>query len=594
MSIAASNSSCIQHRMESTTSPFDLLARTAQQSPNRTALEFLPGDLEGAPFEVSYQQLLQDVQRIAAALKATGIRENESVAILLPFVPQAVFVLIAASAVAVAFPVNLLLSAEALCAQLSIARCRVVVTLGPHPALDVHARVLRAVESMTVAPTVVEVPLAGPTHGWGAFLGASTSVFEPQVDPGRVGALVHTGGTTGHPKLARLSLRNMAVAALMASAGLGIESSDRLLTGLPLFHVGGAIDGLMAALSVGATVVFPTPLGMRNPAVVQRIWEIIARYGITVLGVVPTSLAAIRDIPPGTADLAGLRAIMTGGSSLSEDLSLHMQVLTGKPVYQLYGMTESSGIATAQPTTGRRAAHAAGVPVPEVEISLGQAGAEYRPGAKGEILIRGPNVFQGYLTAQGVIDDPQGGWLSSGDLGEVTANGELRIVGRSKDVIIRSGHNIDPQLIEDVAHWHASVAHAAAVAMPDDYAGEVPVLFVVARSTAGFCLSELSGFVAQQIAEPPARPKGIFLLDELPLTPFGKVARYRLRQLAVEHKVTELLADILGSPSVTCHDPAAKRVEIGSKEHLTDSQIEDIVRILRRFDLELERPETTG
>lgn len=593
MSTAASNSSCIQHRMESTTSPFELLARTAQQLPTRTALEFLPGDLEGAPLEVTYRQLLQEVQRIASALKATGIREDESVAILLPFVPQAVSVLIAASAVAVAFPVNLLLSAEAMRAQLSIARCRVVVTLGPHPALDVHARVVRAVESMPVAPTVIEVPLAGPAHNWEAFLGASTSAFEQPVDPGRVGALVHTGGTTGHPKLARLSLRNMAVAAVMASAGLGIEPSDRLLTGLPLFHVGGAIDGLMAALSVGATVVFPTPLGMRNPAVVQRLWEIVSRYGITVLGVVPTSLAAIRDTPVGTSELAGLRAIMTGGSPLSEDLSQHIQALTGKPVYQLYGMTESSGIATAQSTTGRRAAHAAGLPVPGVEISLGQAGAEYRPGAKGEVLIRGPNVFQGYLTDQGVVGDPRGGWLSSGDLGEVASNGELRIIGRSKDVIIRSGHNIDPQLIEDVAHRHAGVAQAAAVAMPDDYAGEVPVLFVVARSTAEFCLSELAGFMAQQIAEPPARPKGIFVLDELPLTPFGKVARYRLRQLAVERKVAELLADLVEAPAVTCRDPAARRVEIGTREPLTDSLIEDIVRRLRRLDLEMERPGTT-
>ncbi|SDN80549.1 AMP-binding protein [Pseudomonas jinjuensis] len=591
MSTAASTSSCIQHRMESTTSPFELLARTAQQLPSHTALEFLPDDLEGAPLKLSYRQLLQEVQTVAAALKATGIREDESVAILLPFVPQAVSALIAASAVAVAFPVNLLLSAEAIRSQLTIARCRVVVTMGAHPSLDVHARVMRAVESMAVAPTVVEVPLAGPARGalaWEEFIRFPASGFEPVGSPDRIGALVHTGGTTGHPKLARLSLRNVATAAFMASAGLGIRPSERLLTGLPLFHVGGAIDALMAALSVGATVVFPSPLGMRNPAVVQRIWEIIARYRISLLGVVPTSLAAFRDSPRGISDLGRFRAIMTGGSPLSEDLALHLQAWIGKPIYQLYGMTESSGIATAQLISGRRVAHAAGAPAPGVEISLGEPGAEYRPGAKGEILIRGPNVFQGYLTAQGVIDDPQGGWFSSGDLGEVAANGELRIVGRSKDVIIRSGHNIDPQVIEDVAHRHTSVAHAAAVAMPDDYAGEVPVLFVVARAGTAFWPSEFSSFVAQQIAEPPARPKHIFVLDELPLTPFGKVARYRLRQLAVEYKVRELLAEVIDSPTVTCSDPAARCVAIDSGDRLTAAQMKDIDRILRRFDLQVE------
>nr|WP_294975958.1 AMP-binding protein [uncultured Pseudomonas sp.] len=583
MSTATSNSSCIQHRMESTTTPFELLACTARQMPTQTALEFLPGDLAGAPLTISYQQLLQDVRTVAAALKATGIGEDESVAILLPFVPQAVSTLIAASAVAVAFPVNLLLSAEAIRSQLTLARCRVVVTLGPHPALDVHARVLRAVESMVIAPTIIEVPLA-----WDAFVGHPVAEFEAVGSPDRIGALVHTGGTTGHPKLARLSLRNMAAAALMASAGLGIQPSERLLSGLPLFHVGGAIDALMAALAVGATVVFPTALGMRNPEVVQRIWEVIARYRITLLGAVPTSLAAIRDSPLGVSDLSGFRAIMTGGSPLSEDLSQTMQAWLGKPIFQLYGMTESSGIATAQLIGDRRAAHAAGAPVPGVEISLGEPGAAYRPGAKGEVLVRGPNVFHGYLTDQGITDDPQGGWFASGDLGEVAVNGELRIVGRSKDVIIRSGHNIDPQVIEDVALQYLSVGQAAAVAMPDDYAGEVPVLFVAARTGTTVRPEELSDFVTQHIAEPPARPKHVFVLDELPLTPFGKVARFRLRQLAVEYKVRDLLGEIFDALSVTCNDPTAKRVAIGSEQRLTASQRQDIDRILRRLDLLVE------
>lgn len=583
-------STCLRRRMELMPTPFELLADTARQLPQQTALEFLPNDLDGAPLKISYQQLLQDVQSVAAALKATGIREDESVAILLPFVPQAVSALIAASAVAVAFPVNLLLSAQAIRSQLTLARCRVVVTLGPHPALDVHARVMQAVESMDSAPIVVEVPVAGHVQGgvpWDGFID-SGSAFEPAGSPDRVGALVHTGGTTGHPKLARLSLRNMAVAALMASAGLGINSSERLLTGLPLFHVGGAIDALLAALAVGATVVFPTALGMRNPAVIQRIWEVIARHRITLLGVVPTSLAAIRESPLGVSDLSQFRAIMTGGSSLPEDLSLQMQARVGKPIYQLYGMTESSGIATAQLIDGQRAAHAAGTPVPGVEVSLGEPGADYCPGAKGEILIRGPNIFQGYLTAQGVIDDPQGGWFSSGDLGAVAANGELRIVGRSKDVIIRSGHNIDPQVIEDVAHQHLCVAQAAAVAMPDEYAGEVPVLFVVARTGMAVWPAELSSFVTQHIAEPPARPKHIFVLDELPLTPFGKVARFRLRQLAVEHRVKELLAEVFDAASVTCSDPMAKRVGIASEKRLTAAQRKDIERMLKRFDLQVE------
>ena len=143
MPTAASTSTCIQRRMELMPTPFELLADTARQFPLQTALEFLPNDLDETPLKISYPQLLSDVQSVAAALKATGIREDESVAILLPFVPQAVSAFIAASAVAVAFPVNLLLSAEAIRSQLTLARCRIVVTMGPDPALDVHRPVRR-------------------------------------------------------------------------------------------------------------------------------------------------------------------------------------------------------------------------------------------------------------------------------------------------------------------------------------------------------------------------------------------------------------------------------------------------------------------
>ncbi|MFU7347243.1 AMP-binding protein [Pseudomonas paraeruginosa] len=508
MSTAVPRNAELHRRLAATPSPFDLLAATVREVPQRTALECLPDDLAGAPQALSYRQLLLDVQRFAAALRATGIRQEEAVAILLPFVPQAVVALLAASAVAVAFPVNLLLSAEAIRTQLELARCRVVVCLGPHPALDVRERVGQALAAMAGPPLLVEVPLAGATPGalcWDAFIARSASGVDAPGAPERLGALVHTGGSTGQPRLARLSLRNMASAALMAGAGLGIRPEERLLSGLPLFHVGGAIDALLAALAVGATLVFPTALGMRNPAVVRQVWQIVARYRITLLAAVPTSLAAIRDSPLADADLSQLRALMTGGSPLPEELARHLRARTGKPIYQLYGMTESSGIASAQLTSGQPAAHAAGVPVPGVEIALGEPGV-YRPGAKGEILVRGPNVFHGYLTAQGVVDDPRGGWLASGDLGEVTADGELRIVGRSKDVIIRSGHNIDPLLIEETAHQHPDVAQAAAVAMPDDYAGEVPVLFVVARAGAQVMPGEIATFVAQRIAEPPARP----------------------------------------------------------------------------------------
>lgn len=591
MSTATSNqNSCTAARMESTPTPFELLAYSASQRPHHTALEYLSDDLNAPSLKITYVELFRDVQAVAHALSVMGLENDESVAILLPFVPEAVIAIIAASAVGTAFPLNLLLSADAIRSQLVLARCRVVVTLGPHPVLDMRERLNQALEGLTDAPAVVEVPVAATSSGaitWSDFT-AVEPIFLPKGSPDRVGVLIHTGGTTGNPKLAQLSLRNVAVASLMAAEGLGVQASERLLTGLPLFHVGGAIDGLLAFLAVGATVVFPTALGMRNRVVVERIWQLVEQHEITLIGSVPTIIAAVVESPVGNSKLGSLRAVLTGGASLPRDLSLRFQEKIGKPICQLYGMTESSGIATAQLTDGSPVAHAAGKPVPGVHISLGEPGAQYQPGAKGEIFVRGPNIFQGYLTADGVIGNPNGEWFSSGDIGEVAENGELKVVGRFKDVIIRSGHNIDPQLIEEVALAHPAVAQAAAVAMPDDYAGEVPVLFATLGAGESVSPEELSSYIANNIAEPPARPKQVFILGELPLTAFAKVARFRLRQLAVEHRVRLLVNDWVRGGTVVCNDPAAKRVVVAGGDSIPTDTLEEIRRLLSRFGLELE------
>ncbi|WP_277372822.1 AMP-binding protein [Pseudomonas sp. AA-38] len=543
----------------------------------------------GAGATLDYAALLAEVRAVAQALAARGIQRHDCVAILLPFVPQAVTALIAATCLAVAFPVNLLLSAEALRSQLALSGCRAVISMGPHPALDVWERLQMALDGMRNPPEVIAVSVgggSGTAQPWDELLAPSTAAL-PANNPERVGLLIHTGGTTGLPKLARLSLRNMASASLMAASGLGLGTSERLLSGLPLFHVGGAIDALLATLSTGATLVFPSLLGMRSRKVIDDIWKIVDAQRITLLAGVPTTLAAIAETSTEGADLHELRALMTGGSPLPQELFLRLQEKTGKPVCQLYGMTESSGIATAQRTDGRPVSHSTGKPVPNVEICLGSPDSGFHPGARGEILVRGPNVFKGYLTAEGIMGDPNGSWLYSGDLGEVTAAGELRVVGRAKDVIIRSGHNIDPQMIEDAALAHPGVLQAAAVGMPDDYAGEVPVLYLVPRAEAALALDELMTFIAARIAEPPARPRHVFMLDELPLTPFAKVARFRLRQLAVEYRANEIIAGLAAGIGVSCDDPAAKEIQLYGGSSIAPQRLEEIGRALARFDLRI-------
>lgn len=161
------------------------------------------------------------------------------------------------------------------------------------------------------------------------------------------------------------------------------------------------------------------------------------------------------------------------------------------------------------------------------------------------------------------------------------------MVGRAKDVIIRSGHNIDPQMIEDAALAHPGVLQAAAIGMPDDYAGEVPVLYVVPRTAVGLTLDELTTFIDARIAEPPARPRHVFMLDELPLTPFAKVAKFRLRQLAVEYRANQIIAGLVAGIGVICDDPAAKEIQLDGDSNIAPQRLEEIGRALARLDLRI-------
>ena len=172
-------------------------------------------------------------------------------------------------------------------------------------------------------------------------------------------------------------------------------------------------------------------------------------------------------------------------------------------------------------------------------------------GEIGSVLVRGPQVFPGYKDPQhnaGAL--LEGGWLVTGDLGYMNAENRLFLTGREKDLIIRSGHNIDPAAIEEVANAHPAITISAAVGMPDEYAGEVPIIFVVKAPGKDLDMVELQKYMAEHITEPPAKPKKIFEVSELPTTTVGKIFKPRLRELAVQEKIRQLLTKYIDQGSV--------------------------------------------
>jgi fatty-acyl-CoA synthase len=267
---------------------------------------------------------------------------------------------------------------------------------------------------------------------------------------------------------------------------------------------------------------------------------------------VPTSIGAVLEVPLDGADMGSVRAGFTGAASLPLAVGERFRQVTGKTLYEVYGMTEASGLLAIDPPAGPGVPGSVGFPLPYTQLLVrrlnpdGSPGEACPPGDVGVVTLRGPTVAPGYRNPahdHGVFLD---GTLNTGDLGYVDDTGRVHIAGRAKDLIIRSGHNIDPLMIENAMQRHPAVALAAAVGMPDAYAGEVPVCYVALRPGTAVTEAELHAHAEAAIAERPAWPKQIFIIETIPVTSVGKIYKPTLRCDAATRLVTRILQRELG------------------------------------------------
>jgi fatty-acyl-CoA synthase len=382
--------------------------------------------------------------------------------------------------------------------------------------------------------------------------------FSREIGRNTVAALFHTGGTTGTPKLVQLTHGNQIHGAWAFAQMWGIDETDVILNCLPMFHVGGTISSGLSGMAAGAHQVILSPYGLRNQDIVRNYWRIAARYKATIVGGVPTAIVAISDVPVGDADISSVRMGFTGGALCPVPVGERFEKKINGTLYEQYGMTETGAMISSNPFMGKRILGSAGLRVPFSDLMVAKQKEIEKEnvvkcdiGEIGSVLVRGPQVFPGYKdpkqNAGALLGD---GWLVTGDLGYMNAENRLFLTGREKDLIIRSGHNIDPASIEEVANAHPSVTMSAAVGMPDEYAGEVPVIFIVRTPGKDLDVVEFQKYMAEHIAEPPAKPKKIFEVTELPTTTVGKIFKPRLRELAVQEKIRQLLAKYLDMRTV--------------------------------------------
>jgi fatty-acyl-CoA synthase len=529
----------------------DLIARGPLADPDARAVVYLRFPLDPNPVVISNDHLMGAIKAAETFFRAQGIGRDDAVAILLPIGPATIAAIWGAAACGIAEPLNLLFTREAIIAQLNAIKARLLLAPPPGTPGGLYEKIAGLEKDVPSLKRIVVVPLDGtisfdgevlkPDPAWRDDYGKCTDASEAD----RVAVMLPTGGTTGHPKVARLTNRSMVASSVSSRMALDDRKGDRVMVSLPLFHVGGLFVGVGACMSAGATIVIPGPAGARDPALITNFWKIVEKYRLTHAGNVPTTLGALAEIPVGDCDISSLRVTPTGASVCPPEIERRYLATWGGPcVQQVYGMTELAGGIAHDVVGVKPRAEAVGTKNPMVELAILSDGKLHTgpwPSPVGELLTRGPQVFPGYVDSKQTEDAFYQGWLRTGDVCRIDADGFIYIMGRAKDVIIRGGHNIDPRTIEDAALGFPGVALAAAVGRPDAYAGEVPMLFVSAQPGVMIDQNALADYVREKIMEPPARPRAVAIIADMPVTAVGKIFKPKLREIAARAAARELL-----------------------------------------------------
>jgi fatty-acyl-CoA synthase len=491
-------------------------ARRRRKSPDRIAIVH-----EGR--ELTYRELDKRVLRLASALRQLGVVRGDRIAYLGPNHPAFLETLFAAGVLGAVFvPLNLRLATGELAHMLADSGASVLI----HGAEQAHA----VGELRTERATRRDVSLAGH-HGDG--LGYEELIGSGRDEPidEEVGLddnclVMYTSGTTGRPKGATLTHGNITWNSVNVLVDIDLGNDEVTLVVAPLFHTAGLNMTCLPTLLKGGAVVLVSAF---DPA---GVLELVARHRVTYMFGVPAMYDAIAATPGWRdADLSSLRQVNCGGAPVPER-TIRTYQQRGLVFSQGYGMTEASpGALYLGADMSAAKIGSAGVPHFFTDVRVVDSDlAEVRPGEKGEVVVKGPNVMSGYW---GQADETRpGGWFRSGDVATVDEDGYVSIVDRIKDMIISGGENVYPAEVEAVLHEHPGVAECAVIAVPDATWGEVGRALVVTASDAPADTRPEEADILRFLDGRLARfklPRSVVFVDEIPRTASGKVLKRPLR-----------------------------------------------------------------
>jgi long-chain acyl-CoA synthetase len=501
-----------------------ILAESAVRYPDNTAVVL--GDLR-----LSYQQLWDHTRQYAAVLRERGVGPGDKVALLLPNTPHfplAYFATLSLGAVAV--PVHALLKAEEIEYVLTDSGAKTLVCAAPLLGEGAKGAELAGVPVLAVMDggdaTIERIDTL-------AFAATPIEALVPR-DAEDTAVILYTSGTTGKPKGAELTHLNVTMnVAVSAQHTFAIDHTDVVLGCLPLFHTFGQTCCMNTAFYVGATVVL---LPRFDGAEALRLLD---AEKCTIFMGVPTMYVGLLEAAKTSELRPQLKMALSGGAALPLAVLDQFKDVFGTYIYEGYGLTETSPVATFNQKLWEPRAGTVGRPIWGVEVEVAKAELDDRiellpPGELGEIVIRGHNVFKGYLnkpeaTEQAIVD----GWFRTGDLGDKSADGYVRILDRKKDMVIRGGYNVYPRDVEEVLLRHPAVGQVAVIGLPDPQYGEEVCACVVRDPDGGPATEQDIIDWSKDHLAAYKYPRKIIFVDAMPLGPSGKVLK---RELVAQYK----------------------------------------------------------
>ena len=464
---------------------------------------------------ITYGSLRTQVESLSRQLRALGIQRDDRVVIVLPNGIETIVAFLAVSAVATAAPLNAAYKADEMRFFMEDTGPRALITA---PGVGDVAR-----SEAPASAVMIEVSLGSDGEVSFSPAGDSSAGFDAP-SPDDVALVLHTSGTTSRPKRVPLRHRNLAVSASNIVASYALAPEDVSLCIMPLFHVHGLMASTLSTLLSGGTVVVPPRFNPLN------FWPVVREHSVTWSTAVPTMHQALLARAGRDKSAAGarphdtLRFLRSCSAPLGREAMLEMEDRFGVPVLEAYGMTEASHQMTSNPLPPLKRVPGSVGPGTGVEVGImDEAGLLLQPQERGEVVIKGPNVIDGYENnPEANASSFTNGWFRTGDQGTLDSSGYLELTGRLKEMINRSGEKISPLEIDDVFASHPAVAEAVSFAVPHRTHGEEPQVAVVLE--AEVTKAELTGFCKERLADFKV-PRVIHIVDEIPRTATGKVQR---------------------------------------------------------------------